>query len=56
MAGALSYAFHIRMCELHVKEEDAHKDKEETITEKKDRGNTEDKCAQSTPVQLPETY
>ena len=49
-------AFHIGMRELHDEEEDARQDKEETISEKKDRGNTQDKHAQSQAVQLPETY
>ena len=56
MVRALSYAFHIGMREFHDEEEDARQDKKETTTEKKDRGNTQDKHAQSKAVQLPEAH
>ena len=56
MAGTLPHAIHIRMRKLHDEEEDARQDKEETTTEKKDRGNAQDKHAQSKAVKLPEAY
>jgi hypothetical protein len=56
MAGGISHAINIRICQFNDEEEDARKGKEKASLEKEYGGDTEDQHAQPQAVQLPETY
>ena len=56
MAGEISQAINIRICELDDEEKDARKGKKETTSEEENRRDIEDQHAQPQAVQPPEAH